>query len=624
MVFGELVMFLLVVGVVLISLLPILKINNEFKELNVLSTRVLKTEVELNLMLTNPFAIQWEKLKIEHDLLLEQFDIFKNQTELVEINDKVKTAMSAVLTLEQLFEKRWDNLGKAIPPIMSDMERVIFESSTPLMRMYKTEMIVRFDDADEIMARIADFENLLTINDSTLSSAFNVIQDQDEIIQAEISGKIRQMVITVGLIFLLVVLLVLVISSRIASQLAGSIVSFENGVKELRDGNLEVVFDSRSQDEIGRFGENLNNFTADLSDSIKRIKDSSSSSLRMKDELQAAVGDSSTSSESITGAVGEIREGMVDLDSKVGESGEAVHIVKNKTDELMKMLVEQKGMIDESTSSIKEMIAFVGNVTGITEKKKTATAELVQTAADGGKKLEETTSSIQQITGNIDDIRATASIIQAVAAQTSLLAMNAAIEAAHAGKYGTGFAVVADEIRKLAETSGKSSKKISGVLKDVITSIEHAAASGDETKRAFAEIDQEVKGVAGALDEIASNMEELGSGGNHILEAMTVLQGYTADVRESGGAMSEASDRLADAFSLVERVTDAVLNGIGGISGSIDEIRNAVSVVSEISRRLSSESEKLDSEVAAYHIAEDETSGEAESLPAEVIDEAAD
>ena len=644
MVFGEMLMFLVVLGVVIVSVLPIIKINEEFRQLNTLSNQVLKTEVELALLLTSAFEMQWEKAKDSRVKLAEQFDIVEAETRLSGINLKVEKAMKTIITLEELFDANWVKLENSIPAMLANVKRVLFTTASPLTSLYKSEMVYRFDDAGEILKGLSDLESLLTICDGTLSTAYNVIQQQDELIQNEISKKVRRLIIIVSAIFIIVVLIVIIVSTRIASLLAGSVVSLEEGVNGLRDGDLTVEFSAVTKDEIGRFGANLNYFTRELSDSIKRIKESSANTLKMKDELSSAAGDSKTSSEAINSAVGGIRDGMIDLDSKVAGSGEAVEIVRSRTDELKGMLDEQMAMIEESTSSVTEMIASINNVSDITGRKKAATDQLVKSAAAGGEKLDETINVIQKITGSIDEIRGTASIIQAVAAQTSLLAMNAAIEAAHAGEYGAGFAVVAEEIRKLADASSVSSKRIGGVLKDVIASIELAASYGDDTRRSFVEIDSEVCGVASALDEITSSMNELSAGGKQILDAMTSLQGYAVDVKDSGNAMGDASTSLSDAFTLVERVTSRVLENIGGITSSIDEIRGAVGLVADISSRLSQESERLDAEVASYCIEDEEwcadtgeaaDAGEAaaeesdaaeetELLTAAVVDESAD
>ena len=496
------------------------------------------------------------------------------------------------------------------PVILEYAQKYMYTTTTPLVSFYKADWFNRYPNAAEILEEVGDFEQQIRITDGALSSAHDVISTNYKNINLEISKQINSMIIRTAIIFVLMIVVIIIFSIRLASGMAGSILALEKGVSLLREGHLKADFKTTTKDEVASLGENLNNFTIALSDSIFKIKETSLKTLGMKDELLSAAESSQVSTGEISSSVHSIRDGMVDLDSKVAESGEAVSTVKSRSDELGGMLDEQMAMIEESTSAVTEMIASISNVSDITGKKKTATNELVKTAENGGARLDNTIRIIQEITGNVDEIRGTASIIQSVAAQTSLLAMNAAIEAAHAGEYGAGFSVVAEEIRKLADASGTSSKRISGVIKDVVGNIEEAAISGEDTRRAFLDINSEVVDVADALDEISSSMDELAAGGRQILDAMTSLQGYAVNVRDGGNAMSGASVSLENAFRIVERVTSTVLSQIGGIGKRINEISSSVEVVSDISGRLSGESELLAVQVSRFSVDDDNPQGE--------------
>ncbi len=604
LVFGEMLMFLFVIGLIVLLFMPVISINSESNQLSKLAEHILLMEVRINSLMHEPFGLEYAKALEQKDKLNEQFRQVEKEKNLSAINDKVAQSIKAIMLLEGLFEERWISVVELTPRLLQDSEEIMFTTATPLINFYKMSESPRFKNKIDVLARVEEYEQQIDVTDGALSSAYDVISTQYDIIQAEIAKRIRQLIVRALIIFGIVLIGVIFVALRLASSLAGNIKSLLNGVELLRNGNLATVFNTASKDEIGTLGKNLNLFTEELSSSILKIKESSANNLVMKAELSVAAENSEHSSDGIAEVADSIREGMVDLDGRVAESGEAVNIVKSRTAELGGMLEEQMAMIEESTSSVTEMIASIGNVNEITGKKKAATDELVKAANEGGERLTQTIRIIQEITGNIDEIRGTASVIQAVAAQTSLLAMNAAIEAAHAGEYGAGFSVVAEEIRKLADASSDSSKQISGVIKDVIGSIEKAASSGEETKHAFADINREVIDVAGALDEISSSMVELAAGGRQILDAMSRLQGYASGVNDSSGTMDAAADRLESAFRTVERVTSSVLSEIAGIGNRIDEISSAVAVVAGISSRLSTESERLEAEAVRFTVGE--------------------
>ena len=608
-VFGELAMFILVIGVAAVSLIPVIRLNSEFSEFSELAEQVMVTRHSIDALLISQTELQYYKVQEDMEALVQQFATVAGQTELKAINENVEKAIQTVLQLETVINIDWERLEPVLLKLMDQTEAVLSSRVVELTELYHVDMYDDEGDFNMIVETTDDLVYNISVIDRALSSAFDQLNAQDEIIRTEMSKKIAGILIRTAAVFAGFLIIIILVSSIIASKMARSIGALSSGVSRLRAGQLNTGFDTMSKDDIAVLGQDLNEFTAELSQSIQKIKNSSRSNLRMKNELSDAAERSQSSNEGITDAVSNIREGMVDLDERVAESGVAVNTVKTSTGELKGMLEEQTAMIEESTSSVTEMIASITNVSDITGRKKAATDELVKTAENGGERLEQTIGIIREITANVDEIRSTASIIQAVAAQTNLLAMNAAIEAAHAGEAGAGFSVVAEEIRKLAEASGISSKKISAVLKEVVQSIESAAVAGDETKMAFSEINREVVDVAGALMEISLSMDELSAGGSQILSAMNSLQGFASGVKEGGDAMTDAAASLEDAFRVVERVTSGVLAQIGGIGSRIEEISSATAIVAGISGRLSTEVERLETEVERFVI-DEEVAGE--------------
>ena len=220
------------------------------------------------------------------------------------------------------------------------------------------------------MERVEELERVISITDGALKSAYDVISAQHAVITEGISGKINDLIIRTVIFFIAALVLIIIVSGKIVNGMAGRILALEEGVSSLRQGRLWTVFNTSSTDEIGKLGDNLNNFTYRLSESIQRITASSCSNQIMKTELSDAADGSKTSSEAISAALSSIRKGMTELGSRVAGSGAAVNTVNTRMEELKRMLDEQTAMIEESTSSVTEMIASINNVSDITGKRK--------------------------------------------------------------------------------------------------------------------------------------------------------------------------------------------------------------------------------------------------------------
>jgi methyl-accepting chemotaxis protein len=196
------------------------------------------------------------------------------------------------------------------------------------------------------------------------------------------------------------------------------------------------------------------------------------------------------------------------------------------------------------------------------------------------KKIEEQSKTLQTANKTISDI----------ASQTNMLAMNAAIEAAHAGKAGQGFSVVADEIRKLSETSSAQSKTIREELKKIAGSINDVVNASQASSDSFAAVNNSINETQQLVLQIKSAMEEQQEGSKQIGDALKLMNDNTSEVRAASHEMAEGNKSI-----LVE--VDQLRNTTGEIKDSMDKISKSAGNIRETSNSLSEIADSVEAAV---------------------------
>jgi methyl-accepting chemotaxis protein len=622
LVLGMVLIFLIAAGIFVASRAPLQQISLERQTLDNLHRSLMQLRTDINKLDSVNMEQQWRSVAEVKSDVDHNFQAVEQLSVLPALNENIENALLIIVRLRDLFESRFQNTEEMMMELTEAARDVfIFSGGIKVIDFYTNDRANTHPRITSYRFLVNNFLSALHITDMNLGSAVDVINEQYQLIDREVQIIERNSTLTIAGIMALLFISMVIVALVIANAIGKSIRRIESTVADLTGGNLSVRIDIRSRDELGRLGTDLNRFIDTLSGSVRNIKHSSRDNIAVKEELVVTTNQTTASVQEMSAGASSIKDQMDRLDGQLRGSAKEMDVVSKSIVTLQDSLSEQMAMVEESTSSVTEMIASIGNVADITNKKKMATEKLVETALAGGKQLDITAAIIAEINSRIGEIRGTTDIIQNVAAQTNLLAMNAAIEAAHAGEYGRGFAVVAEEIRKLAEASSKNSKQIGRVIKGMIARIQEADEAGAATKRVFSDIDNEVRGVAGSLDEINASMSELQAGGKQILEAMTTLQEVSVQVQDGGEAMNSATGSVLQAMQQVDRISSEVLGSISEITSGLTEINSAMVTVSELTDKVSTVSETMEEAVSFFRI---EENGTEEEDKLEVLMEMAD
>lgn len=219
--------------------------------------------------------------------------------------------------------------------------------------------------------------------------------------------------------------------------------------------------------------------------------------------------------------------------------------VQDQLKEVHNCSIALEGTAENASTSVGKITDSVSRVANIVTDRISVTAQLTDAVGRGTGKVKELLGVIDSLNQNIDAVKSIISAINDVSAQTNLLAMNAAIESAHAGKAGLGFAVVAGEIRKLSEATALNAADASKTLKTMLDVLRTAHDTADETRTAMDWIGNSVNETTSSFIEISSEMNQLAETGSSVREAVMHVPESAADLNSRADTAMEHVNQIA-------------------------------------------------------------------------------
>jgi len=246
---------------------------------------------------------------------------------------------------------------------------------------------------------------------------------------------------------------------------------------------------------------------------------------------------------------------------------------------------DQRQFVSETSAAMEEMAASIRSISTMTERAGSLTGELTERGESGGAAVKDTRTAIGEIDAAAKEVLGVLAALNKIAADTNLLAMNAAIEAAHAGVHGEGFAVVADEVRALATNAARRTKDI----KDLIAAMGARVGSGvqraDASGVALARLVEGIAESASISKEIAEAAREQAVGTNAVLGQIAKA---VQSAETIGGLMSDQSRKSGEIAQSLEDVLARLQGLAAAASRQSDEARALEESFSAVRREVDS------------------------------------
>jgi methyl-accepting chemotaxis protein len=218
----------------------------------------------------------------------------------------------------------------------------------------------------------------------------------------------------------------------------------------------------------------------------------------------------------------------------------------------------QAELVRASAAAIEEMDGSIRTITQTSGNAEKTAANLVAAAEQGEASVQDAVQGIKRTAEASGQIEEILEIISSIANSTNLLAMNAAIEAAHAGDAGRGFAVVADEIRKLAETTSENTRMIDGILKTIKDSVQSVTALADMADGNLKSILEDARETQAVNEEILRAMREQSATMGEVLSSIQDLETISREVKMASGVQSEGSKAIVASIESLRAISERV------------------------------------------------------------------
>lgn len=264
-------------------------------------------------------------------------------------------------------------------------------------------------------------------------------------------------------------------------------------------------------------------------------------------------------------AMQRMQNNLNDIVARVREGSREIHhgtreIASGNAD-LSSRTEQQAASIEETASSMEEMTATVKQNADNARQASTLAADASSTAERGGDVVQQVVTTMHGISSSSQKVSDITSVIDSIAFQTNILALNASVEAARAGEQGRGFAVVAGEVRNLASRSADAAKEIKALIDDSVTQIQQGSTLVEQAGATMSDVVTSVRRVTDIMDEISAASQEQSDGIEQVSQAVgqmdQVTQQNASLVQQATAAASsleEQANRLEEAVAVFKLV----------------------------------------------------------------------
>ncbi len=410
--------------------------------------------------------------------------------------------------------------------------------------------------------------------------------------------KISSVIMSIGVIAFICMGIAIVLIFIISMSITRPIKVVNQSMHDIAQGEADLTkrITINAKYEIRDLLDNFNTFTEKMQTIVADIKDSTGDLTKAGRKLETSTFDTESSITEILANIDSVNNRIHHQNTIVDEAAAAMNDILSNLQQLEGQITTQSHGVTSASDEVEGMLNNITAVNKSIEDMVLNFGTLQTNLHEGTTHQKQVADLVKQIENQSRSLEEANVVIANIASQTNLLAMNAAIEAAHAGNAGQGFSVVAGEIRKLSENSNQQSKKISDMISGIKESIASIVVATEQAQYSFNGISDNVNRTSGNVESIQVSMERQQQGSRQISSVLKSITESTSQVLEDSSKITSETktisteiNKLQDSAAEMEQSTAEMKIGARKINQTGIELTDITRQVKESISRNSSE-----------------------------------